>query len=93
MSSNNDGASPIDYIVDLKILHEGFDAKTILNDIGLLRLAQTVVITDRIRPACLPLTNDMRTRDFTYYQPFVAGNFLFNIIFFHEFLIVSSFLE
>lgn len=76
LTSDYDGANPIDYAVDLRILHEGFDAKTILNDIGLLRLAQTVVITNRIRPACLPLTNDMKTRDFTYYQPFVAGALL-----------------
>ena len=43
--NDNDGAYPIDIPIDLKILHEEFNAKLILNDIALLRLAQNAPFT------------------------------------------------
>lgn len=73
ISSDNDGASPVDYNVESRIIHESFDAKTISNDIGLLKLTQIVTITDFIRPICMPLADAIRYKDLTYYQPFVAG--------------------
>lgn len=57
----------------MRIIHESFDAKTISNDIGLLKLSQIVTITDFIRPICMPLADAIRYKDLTYYQPFVAG--------------------
>ncbi|CAO1378673.1 unnamed protein product [Diamesa hyperborea] len=73
ISSDNDGANPVDYNVELRIIHESFDAKTISNDIGLLKLSQIVTVTDFIRPICMPLADAIRYKDLTYYQPFVAG--------------------
>lgn len=62
-----------DIPVDLKIVHELFNPKIIYNDIALLRLAQLAPFNDKVRPICLPLSDELRNRDYTYYQPFLAG--------------------
>lgn len=56
-----------------KITHEEYNSKTILNDIGLVKLTTTAPFTDFIRPICLPVNDPVRTKDLTYYNPFVAG--------------------
>lgn len=66
-------ALSVDVNIELKIVHENFNARIIYNDIALLKLSQTVSITDYVRPICLPWTDEMRRRDYTYYQPFLAG--------------------
>lgn len=62
-----------DINVDLKIVHELFDPKIMYADIAILRLAQPAPFSDKVRPICLPLTDELRQRDYTYYQPFLAG--------------------
>lgn len=59
--------------VDLKIVHENYNSKIIYSDIALLRLSQSAPFNDKVRPICLPLTDELRNRDYTYYQPFLAG--------------------
>lgn len=53
--------------------HEEYDAKRILNDIAMLKLAKEATINDFIRPVCLPLQEPQKSMDLTGYQPFVAG--------------------
>lgn len=62
-----------DIPVDLKIVHERFNPKIIYSDIALLRLAQSAPFNAKVRPICLPLSDEHRNRDYTYYQPFLAG--------------------
>lgn len=73
ITSDNDGASPIDANIILKVLHESFDPKYIANDIGLLKLDRILTMTISIRPICLPLADDLRNKDYTYAQPWVIG--------------------
>lgn len=62
-----------DIPVDLKIVHDQFNPKIIYSDIALLRLTQSAPFNDKVRPICLPLSDELRNRDYTYYQPFLAG--------------------
>lgn len=43
--SSNDGANPIDMIIDKKIIHENYVSNVVLNDIALLRLQGVAPIT------------------------------------------------
>lgn len=71
--SDNDGAYPVDINVEWKKAHEEYNSKVILNDIGLIKLVMNAPFTDKIRPICLPVAEPWRSKDITYYQPFVAG--------------------
>lgn len=71
--STTTDSQTFDLPVDLKIIHELFDSKIIYSDIALLRLTQSAPFNDNVRPICLPLTDEQRNRDYTYYQPFLAG--------------------
>jgi serine protease 56 len=73
INSDNDGATPIDVPVEWKLANENFDPKTVSNDVGLVKLKSAVTINDRVRPICLPFREPLRSRDLTYYQPFIAG--------------------
>lgn len=73
MTSDTDGTNPIDVTVEWKIAHEQYDTKTVTNDIGLIKLSAIVPYTNQIRPICLPFAEPLRSKDYTYYQPFVAG--------------------
>jgi serine protease 56 len=73
ITSNNDGAQPIDVPVEWKIAHDRFDPKTVSNDVGLVKLKQTVAVNNKVRPICLPFREPLRSRDLTDYQPFIAG--------------------
>lgn len=46
--SSNDGANPIDMIIDKKIIHENYVSNVVLNDIALLRLQGVAPITGKI---------------------------------------------
>lgn len=43
--SSNDGANPIDMIIDKKIVHENYVSNVVLNDIALLRLQGVAPVT------------------------------------------------
>uniref|UniRef100_A0A182XHQ9 CLIP domain-containing serine protease n=1 Tax=Anopheles quadriannulatus TaxID=34691 RepID=A0A182XHQ9_ANOQN len=55
------------------VVHERYDEKKIYNDIALVLLQKSVTITEAVRPICLPLEAKQRTKDLTYYAPFIAG--------------------
>ncbi|XP_016836998.2 serine protease 76 isoform X1 [Nasonia vitripennis] len=67
-----DGAV-VDYPIQKKIVHPNYEPDTSENDIALLILDEDVQFTDRIRPICLPVSDDLRKRDFVRNFPFVAG--------------------
>ncbi|XP_050087925.1 venom protease-like [Anopheles aquasalis] len=73
ISSDQDGANPIDVYIQRSLTHERYNEKTIQNDIALLLLQKSITVTDAIRPICLPLDSRQRTKDLTYYAPFIAG--------------------
>lgn len=47
LMSSNDGANPIDMIIDKKIIHEYYVENVVLNDIALLRLQGVAPITGK----------------------------------------------
>nr|XP_032522486.1 venom serine protease Bi-VSP-like [Danaus plexippus plexippus] len=70
---DDDGASPIDFSIKRKIKHENFDYASFTNDIGLLILGKDVEFTRLMRPICLPTREDLRSKSFVGYHPFIAG--------------------
>uniref|UniRef100_A0A182MER7 CLIP domain-containing serine protease n=1 Tax=Anopheles culicifacies TaxID=139723 RepID=A0A182MER7_9DIPT len=73
ITTDQDGASPVDVYIQRWLVHERYDEKTIHNDIALVLLQKSVPITDTVRPICLPLEAKQRTKDVTYFAPFIAG--------------------
>uniref|UniRef100_A0A182Q6I6 Peptidase S1 domain-containing protein n=1 Tax=Anopheles farauti TaxID=69004 RepID=A0A182Q6I6_9DIPT len=73
IASDQDGATPVDVYVQRWYVHERYDEKTIHNDIALVLLQKSIAISESIRPICLPLEAKQRTKDLTYYAPFIAG--------------------
>ncbi|XP_052865804.1 venom serine protease Bi-VSP-like isoform X1 [Anopheles cruzii] len=53
--------------------HPSYDKKDGHTDLAVLFMASEVQFSDAIKPICLPLTETIRSRDFTGYTPFVAG--------------------
>ncbi|XP_059611197.1 venom serine protease Bi-VSP [Phlebotomus argentipes] len=72
LSTTTDGVTQ-DIAISKKTIHEDFQAKRILNDIALLRLAEAAILSDRVSPVCLPTEMNLRHMNLTYYQPFVTG--------------------
>ncbi|EAT46744.1 AAEL002128-PA [Aedes aegypti] len=73
ITSNNDGASPVDIYVEKSFVHEQYNERTIQNDVALIRLQSNAPLSDAIKPICLPVEEPMHSRDVTYYSPFIAG--------------------
>ncbi|XP_047537415.1 uncharacterized protein LOC125071283 isoform X2 [Vanessa atalanta] len=73
LASEDEGATPIDVLIKYKIKHEGYNAKSFTNDIGLLILQNDVQFTDLIHPICIPLSSDLRAKNFENYNPIIAG--------------------
>ncbi|XP_040158699.1 uncharacterized protein LOC120897712 [Anopheles arabiensis] len=73
ITSDQDGANPVDIYIQRWVVHERYDEKKIYNDIALVLLQKSVTITEAVRPICLPLEAKQRTKDLTYYAPFIAG--------------------
>ncbi|XP_065353230.1 venom protease-like [Cloeon dipterum] len=53
LSTSDDGASPVDYRVQSVIVHPDYSPPSKYNDLALIRLANDVRFTQKIRPACL----------------------------------------
>lgn len=47
ISSDFDGANPIDVPIDITIVHEQYEANLILNDIALIKLKNQITITGK----------------------------------------------
>ncbi|KAJ8672960.1 hypothetical protein QAD02_004221 [Eretmocerus hayati] len=73
LTSDKDGAHPIDVRIQKKIIHPRFNPRQLENDIAILKLDKEVKFTDEIHPICLPSANDFRTEDIEGTNPFVAG--------------------
>ncbi|XP_015589545.1 venom protease [Cephus cinctus] len=73
LNSDSDGATPIDVLIERKIIHPEYNAASYTNDIAVLRLQQEVPFTELIHPICLPLPDEVRNRDYTRLFPFIAG--------------------
>ncbi|KAL9692855.1 hypothetical protein quinque_012140 [Culex quinquefasciatus] len=57
-----------DYAVESFVVHPDFNRpRRFSNDIGLIRLDRTVVMKHHIQPLCLPVTEDLRTKQFKKY--------------------------
>ncbi|KAL4121868.1 hypothetical protein QTP88_014291 [Uroleucon formosanum] len=57
LQTNNDGAHPVEFLVDETIVHPDYIKTSKYNDIALLRLDNKVQFNNYIRPSCL-YTND-----------------------------------
>ncbi|CAH0765551.1 unnamed protein product [Bemisia tabaci] len=68
-----DGASPVDIVIAEKIIHPGYVAAPVSNDIAILRLSKQVQFTNLIKPICLPFRKDIRKNSLVNYEPYVAG--------------------
>ena len=53
LQNNNDGARPVEFLVDETIVHPDYIKTSKYNDIALLRLDSKVKLNNQIRPACL----------------------------------------
>lgn len=57
-----------EYGIESSVVHPNFNRpRRFSNDIGLLRLDRIVVMKDHIQPVCLPLTDELRTKQFDKY--------------------------
>uniref|UniRef100_A0A2Y9D3Z2 Peptidase S1 domain-containing protein n=1 Tax=Anopheles quadriannulatus TaxID=34691 RepID=A0A2Y9D3Z2_ANOQN len=61
---------PQDIAIEQTIVHEAYNGRLKVNDIGLIRLAEEAAYNDNVSPICLPVSPAMRTKQTTY---FVAG--------------------
>ncbi|XP_050528451.1 venom protease-like [Daktulosphaira vitifoliae] len=69
----NDGAKPINVMVEKMIVHEKYNTETLFNDIALLKLAEPVKFNSNIQPICLPTSSELRSHSFEGTLPFIAG--------------------
>ncbi|XP_050544574.1 venom protease-like [Daktulosphaira vitifoliae] len=69
----NDGASPIDVIVEKILIHENYNSRKQINDIALLKLSKAISFNNFIQPVCLPISSEIRSNQFENYIPSVAG--------------------
>lgn len=60
-----DNVNVIDSFITNYFLHESYDPKSISNDISILKLDRTIAVTNYVRPACIPLSNELRYKDWT----------------------------
>lgn len=60
-----DGYNTIDAYVTAVYVHELYDSKRITNDISIMKLDRTLPITSYIRPICIPLSDELRYKDYT----------------------------
>jgi len=75
ISTNSDGATPVDIAISRTIQHPAWDSNTLDSDIAIVKLSQPVTYTRRIRRACLP--DDYHDRDLSSLlannNPFIIG--------------------
>lgn len=65
LQKNNDGANPVEYLVDEIFVHPDYVSTSKYNDIALIRLNKIVKLNNHIRPACLYNKNIIYSRKVT----------------------------
>lgn len=65
LQKDNDGAHPIEILVDDIIVHPDYVTTSKYNDIALIRLNKAVKFNDHIRPACLYKNDHINDRKVT----------------------------
>ncbi|KDR18888.1 venom protease-like isoform X2 [Zootermopsis nevadensis] len=73
LERDDDGATPIDILIEDHKVHNNYDPRTFVNDVAILRLQNDVNYTNLIRPICLPLAPEIRSLDFVRKFPYIAG--------------------
>ncbi|XP_015174244.1 PREDICTED: venom protease-like [Polistes dominula] len=73
LESDNDGADPIDVLIEDKIIHPQYDPSSHVNDIAILRLAEEIPFSRNIHPICLPISEPLLHSNFYNTFPFIAG--------------------
>ncbi|KAJ8687600.1 hypothetical protein QAD02_023394 [Eretmocerus hayati] len=73
LSSDDDGAHPVNMTIDKKIIHSEYKPGSTQNDIAILKLGGIVEFTDDIRPICLPEAGSFKSQEIIGTSPFVAG--------------------
>ncbi|XP_050433881.1 uncharacterized protein LOC126841436 [Adelges cooleyi] len=69
----NDGASPVDVMVEEIMAHESYNFATHDNDIAMIKLKTSVKYNGHVQPICLPAASNLRSSTFEKTTPFVAG--------------------
>ncbi|XP_050420458.1 venom protease-like isoform X2 [Adelges cooleyi] len=69
----NDGALSQDALIEKIIVHESYNVDKYSNDIALLKLKTPVKFNQHIKPICLPVSSNMRSKTYVKYSPTVAG--------------------
>jgi len=65
LQKKNDGANPVDILVDEIIKHPDYVPTSKYNDIALIRLKSKVKFNSHIRPACLYNLDNIHSRKVT----------------------------
>ncbi|XP_023304786.2 venom serine protease Bi-VSP [Lucilia cuprina] len=71
--SNPEELEARNYRIKRTVIHEKFDLKSITNDLALIEMSETVIMTDFIATICLPEGPQFLTQEFVGMNPFVAG--------------------
>ncbi|XP_033230901.1 venom serine protease Bi-VSP-like isoform X2 [Belonocnema kinseyi] len=71
--ADNDNANPIDVLIDKRIIHPNYSVTSYTNDIAILKLKESIPLSGLIHPICLPISDEIRNRDFARSFPFIAG--------------------
>ncbi|XP_044011190.1 venom protease-like isoform X2 [Aphidius gifuensis] len=69
----NDGASPVDILIEKADIHPQYSSTQFTNDIGIIKLQQDVQFTPLIQPICLPFPEQFQTYNYVNTRPFIAG--------------------
>lgn len=72
ISSDDDGAQPVEAAVSEIEIHPNYDAQTVYYDLAVLRLSEPLAYSVSVRPICLP-NNLLKSEDLVGLTPFVAG--------------------
>ncbi|KAL7038455.1 hypothetical protein ACKWTF_009583 [Chironomus riparius] len=73
ITQSPDGYNTIDSNVVTPYVHELYNPQKITYDISIIKLDRILPITSYIRPACIPLTDAVKYRDYTGNYGWVAG--------------------
>lgn len=73
LESTDDGAEPINVLIENKIIHPEYNPSNHVNDIAILRLADEIPFSRNIHPICLPINEPLLHSNFYNTFPFIAG--------------------